>query len=88
MREDHGQTKIKTTMYLMLYSIIITIISESLVGIGGGGGGLVGATRGGGVGVGIGATCYIYYRIYSNNSRTSNSSRPRIVAALSACAEK
>ena len=39
MREGHGQTKIKTKMYLMLYNKIITIVSESLVGNGGGGGG-------------------------------------------------
>ena len=45
MREGHGQTKIKTTMYFMLYNNIITIVSESLVGMGGGGGG-----GGGGVG--------------------------------------
>ena len=44
MREGHGQTKIKTTMYLMLYNKIITIVSEALVGIRGGGGGLVGDT--------------------------------------------
>ena len=37
MREGHGQTKIKTTMYLMLYNKIITIVSESLVGMGVGG---------------------------------------------------
>ena len=35
MREGHRQTKTKTTMYLMLYNKIITIVSESLVGIGG-----------------------------------------------------
>ena len=39
MREGHGQTKIKTTMYLMLYNNNITIVSESLVGMGKGGGG-------------------------------------------------
>ena len=39
MREGHGQTKIKTKMYFMpLYNNIITIVSESLVGMGGGGG--------------------------------------------------
>ena len=37
MREGHGQRKIKTTMYFMLYNNIITIVSESLLGMGGGG---------------------------------------------------
>ena len=34
----YGQTIIKTIMYLMLYNKIITIVSESSVGMGGGGG--------------------------------------------------
>ena len=38
MREGDGQIKIKTTMYLMLYNNINTIVSKSLVRMGGGGG--------------------------------------------------
>ena len=57
MREGHGQTKIKTTMYLMLYNKIITIVSESLVGMGVGG---IGSWNGEGGGELVGDTCYIY----------------------------